>query len=516
MDDRAARVRVSGPLTQHAEGFRAMLAGRGYAPSSAAGQLQVMAHLSRWLAQQGRPAGEVTPTDVEQFLLVRKGAGYRRWLSARGIAPLLEYLEAARLIVPAVSAGPLAPDSGVLAGYRDYLVTERGLAASTIRNYLDAAMLLAAQDGMRLDALTADDVTRFVLAQCRNCSTGSATVLVTGLRSLLRYLHLAGFTSVSLADAVPSAASASPLPEATGPSQASRLLRSCDRGTAAGLRDYAVLVLLVRLGLRVSEVAAMQLGDIDWRAGELTIRGKGSRLDQLPLPADAGQAIAAWLSSGRPRLLVPAGLHDAAGSARPAERESGLSDREAGGPPRRAGNGDRAPAAARRSDRTAAGRREPARGGPGAPPCQHAEHCPVCQGRSRRAVGGGPPVAGSRAMNELSEAAACYLATRRALGFRLEGAGRHLEQFAAFAEAAGQDTVTTELALQWSTLPASRSRAWHAQRLSAVRGFARWLHTVDPQVQVPPAGLLPGRVRRAVPYLYSEADITALIDAAGS
>jgi site-specific recombinase XerD len=300
MDDRAARVRVSGPLTQHAEGFRVMLAGRGYAPSSAAGQLQVMAHLSRWLAQQGRSAGDVTPTDVEQFLLVRKGAGYRRWLSARGVAPLLEYLEAAGLIVPAVSPGPLAPDSGVLAGYRDYLVTERGLAASTIRNYLDAAMLLAAQDGMRLDALTAGDVTRFVLAQCRNCSAGSATVLVTGLRSLLRYLHLAGFTPVSLADAVPSAASASPLPEATGPGQASRLLRSCDRGTAAGLRDYAVLVLLVRLGLRVGEVAAMQLGDIDWRAGQLTIRGKGSRLDQLPLPADAGQAVAAWLRGGRP------------------------------------------------------------------------------------------------------------------------------------------------------------------------------------------------------------------------
>jgi integrase/recombinase XerD len=118
-------------------------------------------------------------------------------------------------------------------------------------------------------------------------------------------------------------------------------------------------------------------------------------------------------------------------------------------------------------------------------------------------------------MSGLSEAVACYLATRRALGFRLEGTGRHLEQFAAFAEAAGADTVTTELALQWATLPACRSRAWHAQRLSAVRGFARWLHTLDPQAQIPPAGLLPGRTRRATPYLYSGADITALIDSAG-
>lgn len=300
MEDRAARVRVSGPLAEHAEGFRAMLAGRGYAPSSAAGQLQVMAHLSRWLAQEDRRADDLDQPAVDRFLTARKAAGYRRWLSPRAVAPLLEYLEAGGLVIPAVSPEPQAPGGDVLAGFREYLVTERGLAASTVRNYLDAARLLAAQDGLRLEALTAGDVTRFVLAHCQDCSTGSATVLVTGLRSLLRYLHLAGVTPVSLADAVPSAASASPLPEAIGPGQASLLLESCGGETAAGLRDYAVLVLLVRLGLRVSEVAAMQLDDIDWRAGQITIRGKGSRLDQLPLPADAGQAIAAWLRGGRP------------------------------------------------------------------------------------------------------------------------------------------------------------------------------------------------------------------------
>jgi site-specific recombinase XerD len=298
MEDRAARVRLSGPLAEHAEGFRAMLADRGYAPSSAAGQLQVMAHLSRWLAQENRRADDLDQSAVDRFLAARKAAGYRRWLSPRAVAPLLEYLETGGLVIPAVPPGPQAPGGDVLAGFREYLVTERGLAASTVRNYLDAARLLAAQVG--LEALTADKVTGFVLEQCRERSTGSAAVLVTGLRSLLRYLHLAGVTLVPLADAVLSAASASPLPEAIGPGQASLLLESCGRGTAAGLRDYAVLVLLVRLGLRVSEVAAMQLDDIDWRAGQITIRGKGSRLDQLPLPADVGQAIAAWLRGGRP------------------------------------------------------------------------------------------------------------------------------------------------------------------------------------------------------------------------
>jgi integrase/recombinase XerD len=118
-------------------------------------------------------------------------------------------------------------------------------------------------------------------------------------------------------------------------------------------------------------------------------------------------------------------------------------------------------------------------------------------------------------MSGLGEAAACYLATRRVLGFKLEGAGQLLEQFVSFAEAAGADTVTTELALAWATLPAGRSRAWHAGRLGVVRGFARWLHAIDPRAQIPPAGLLPGGTGRATPYLYSEAEITALIDAAG-
>ena len=81
---------MSGPLAEHAEGFRAMLARRGYAPSSAAGQLQVMAHLSRWLAQEGRRADDLDRPAVDRFLAARKAAGYRRWLSPRGVTPLLE------------------------------------------------------------------------------------------------------------------------------------------------------------------------------------------------------------------------------------------------------------------------------------------------------------------------------------------------------------------------------------------------------------------------------------------
>jgi integrase/recombinase XerD len=118
-------------------------------------------------------------------------------------------------------------------------------------------------------------------------------------------------------------------------------------------------------------------------------------------------------------------------------------------------------------------------------------------------------------MSGLRGAAGDYLSVRRALGFQLVGTGRLLAQFADFAETVGAEAITTDLALQWATLPVGCSLTWHAQRLGAVRGFARWLQAIDPATQVPPTDLLPARTRRTTPYLYSEADITALMGAAG-
>jgi hypothetical protein len=119
-------------------------------------------------------------------------------------------------------------------------------------------------------------------------------------------------------------------------------------------------------------------------------------------------------------------------------------------------------------------------------------------------------------MSPLSGHAADYLELRRALGFRLAKEGRLLPDFAAFAEAAGADTITVDLAVRWAARPDGTSPVWAAQRLSIVRGFARYLHTVDPDAQVPPAGLLPARTRRVTPYIYSDADIAALMGAAGT
>jgi integrase len=194
----------------------------------------------------------------------------------------------------------------LLGRYRDYLIRERGLTSGTARGYVDFVQPFAATrlHGGVLDfaSLTAADVTGFVLGACPGRAVGSAKLIVCSLRSLLGWLHVTGATPVSLAGAVPSVAGwrLSALPKGLEPGQLRRLLAACDRRTATGRRDYAIMLLLARLGLRAGEVAHLGLGDVDWRHGEVAIVGKGNRAERLPLPADVGAAIAAYLRRGRP------------------------------------------------------------------------------------------------------------------------------------------------------------------------------------------------------------------------
>ena len=130
--------------------------------------------------------------------------------------------------------------------------------------------------------------------------------MVCALRSLLRFLHVQGWIATPLAAAVPSVRKRREgLPRGLAGEQVSLLLASCDRDTATGRRDFAILMLLTRLGLRRGEVAALELDDVDWRAGEIVIAGKGSRHDALPLPVDVGEALVDYLRHGRPSWLRP-------------------------------------------------------------------------------------------------------------------------------------------------------------------------------------------------------------------
>jgi site-specific recombinase XerD len=301
-----SRARVAGPLQLYAAGFAAELSRLGYTSGSACGQMFLMAHVSRWLAGEGLDAGGLTPEASDRFLTVRRAAGYAQLLSPKGLAPLLGYLRRLGAAPEAPAPAPAGPVGELLDRYRRYLVTERGIGAATAADYAakTRSFLAARQEAGVLDlaGLTAADVTAFVAGNCPSMRKGTAKLTVSALRSLLGYLHVAGDIPRPLAWAVPAVATwrLASLPAPLEPGQVAAMLAGCDAGTAGGRRDLAMLTLLARLGLRAGEVAALALDDIDWRAGELTVTGKGRRSERLPLPADVGEAVAAYLRDGRP------------------------------------------------------------------------------------------------------------------------------------------------------------------------------------------------------------------------
>jgi integrase/recombinase XerD len=302
------RVLVTGPLEPFAPGFVAELGRLGYACPSVVHQVQLVAHLSRWMTGEGFAAGELSAGMVERFVVSRRAAGYRHFLMPSALAPLLGYLRALGVMTVPTVAASVGPAGVLVERYRSYLLGERGLATTTVRYYERVARqflgaVSAGRDELDLARLTAGEVSRFVLAECGRCSPGSASNVVVALRSLLRFLHVEGLTGGELAAAVPAVAPRPRgLPRALGPGTVARLLASCDRRLGKGRRDFAVLMVLSRLGLRAAEVSAIELGDVDWRAGELLVRGKARRRDQMPLPVDVGEALAGYLQRGRPRV----------------------------------------------------------------------------------------------------------------------------------------------------------------------------------------------------------------------
>ena len=303
-----SRVRVSGPLLEYVSGFGEELVRQGYGPDSATGQLHLMANLSCWLGSWGLGAGDLTPARVDDFVVWRRSQGYTQRRSAHALEPLLGYLRA--LGVAPVSTGVVGSTSEeLLERYSRYLVGTRGLAPKTVQRYVTwaAAGLLAGLadpgGGLDLERLTGRFVIEFVAVASRRLCPGSAKDLVVCLRSFLRFLYGAGLVRSDLSGVLPSVAvwGGGSLPKALAPEQVTALLDSCDGDSAIGLRDFAVMTLLARLGLRSGEVAALEVGDFDWRAGEVTVRGKGGRVEQMPLPVDVGEAVTGYLVGGRPR-----------------------------------------------------------------------------------------------------------------------------------------------------------------------------------------------------------------------
>jgi integrase/recombinase XerD len=301
-----SHVRVTGPLEPFAVGFAGELSVQGYKGQGMGHQLRLMAHLSRWLAEENLEVASLTGAVAARFMVARRAAGYKGWLSLRALEPLLSYLRALGHSPPPSVPTPEGPVEELLFRFKDYLVIERGLGAPSARRYADAVRPFLASrvtpEGLDLEGLDAAALTAFVLAECVNRERGSAKQTVSRLRSLVSFLYLEGMIGRPLTTALPTIGGwrLASLPKAISSAQVRDILGSCDRRTATGRRDFAILLMLVRLGLRRGEVANLLLGDIDWRAGEIVVSGKSARSDRLPLPADVGEAIAAYLRRGRP------------------------------------------------------------------------------------------------------------------------------------------------------------------------------------------------------------------------
>jgi integrase/recombinase XerD len=239
-----SRVRVTGPLELLAAGFVVELEAAGYRPAAAAVQVRAFAHLSRWMQDSGVTPGGLTELEVERFR--REHAAHVASVRGAGTAVVLSYLRGSG-VVPLPEPRALTPADELLEQYRRYLTIERALTAGTVRGYVDIVRpfvesRVSATGGIELWELSPADVLGFLLAETGRRSRKSAQLLVSALRSLLRFWHVQGLIARPLAGAVPSVAGwrLAGLPRALTSEQVRALLDSCDRCTVPGIRDFAI------------------------------------------------------------------------------------------------------------------------------------------------------------------------------------------------------------------------------------------------------------------------------------
>ena len=294
----------SGPIIPHIDQFAEFLTGEGYASQTVKTKCALAVDLGQWIARHGLTLTKLDEEKLQQFHGPRRRASRRgdrftgdqllMFLRDRGLTPVLH---------PAIdrsTMGQLARD------YERFLSCERGLARATVDGYLPIVQRFLNEHFqnkiVRLRDLTPRDLHRFIVREGQRVGRRHTQLTVTALRSFLRFLHQRGKTKTDLAGALLGVADwrLSDIPKFLPPAEVERVLKSCDRSTPSGQRDYAILLLLARLGLRGGEVLAMTLDDLDWERGEVLVRGKGQRVERLPLPQEVGKALVHYLRHVRP------------------------------------------------------------------------------------------------------------------------------------------------------------------------------------------------------------------------
>lgn len=296
-----------GPLCPYVEPYIALVAQQGYKPKSVLAQVRLIAALNLLLMRTGRDARDIDPQLTARFMRRRlRGRGARggEWSTLRRLTALLRQ---SGVTARKKSTEPSHPHARVVEPYREYLRTERGLADHTVAAYVRwiGRFLLwrFGVSGVQVRQLTGRDLTAFIQHQALRASQSELCHLVAALRSVGRFLHYSGRHSRDLSTAIPTVArwSLAEIPVHLPAEAVERVLTRCRRNTASGRRNYAILLLLARLGMRAGEVLQLELEDLDWENGRVAIRSsKNGRAVWLPLPADAGAAITEYLRRDRP------------------------------------------------------------------------------------------------------------------------------------------------------------------------------------------------------------------------
>ena len=304
--DTVRRLR-SGVLGAHLDSFAAHLARCGFGVATARSQLTRLGHFDQWMTRRRLGLGALNDTLVDTFVHHRTRLGTSQRGEAGVVHQFLAHLRTQGVIPSPPPVTDETPLGTLQRQYEQYLVLERGLALATVVNYRgffrEFFRERFGQGPMDLRSLDVSTITTFVVRRAPTMSPGRAKIMGTALRSIFQFLMQRGAVERDLAACVPRVADwrLATIPKYLSPEEVERLLQTCDRQTAVGRRNHAILLLLARLGLRAGEIVALELDDLHWRAGEITVRSsKRLPQDRLPLPRDVGEALATYLRRDRP------------------------------------------------------------------------------------------------------------------------------------------------------------------------------------------------------------------------
>jgi site-specific recombinase XerD len=290
----------TGTLAAYVTGYADLLGRYGYTMEYGCAKLRQLRDFSRWLQRRGLGVTAINEELVVAFRSRRCSRRHGRGEEAT-FTLLLKFLRSLDAISPSGPVPSAAPIDSVVEEYRKHQVIERCLGEPTVAGYCTAikrfGLEVLADGGRDFHKLTAEQINQFVLKETTRRGRKACQLCTTAIRSFLRFLMLTGRLDRDLTSAVPTVAGwpLSDLPHYLEPGDVHKLLSSCDRKTDNGKRNYAILLLLARLGLRAGEVSRLELRDVDWNTSEIRVNGKHGRVDRLPLPQDVGKAVVEYL-----------------------------------------------------------------------------------------------------------------------------------------------------------------------------------------------------------------------------